>query len=63
MAEMTKEKFLQLQEELERLELAVAKGEETDNIDSRISELESIMENAPWILTPGEGCLPRHVSS
>ena len=60
MTEMTKEAFLQLQDELESLELAIAKGEETDNTDSRLKELESLMENAPWILIPGEGCLPRH---
>jgi hypothetical protein len=63
MTEMTKEAFLQLQNELESLELAIAKGEETDNTDSRLKELESLMENAPWILIPGEGCLPRHVSA
>ena len=53
MTEMTKEAFLQLQDELESLELAIAKGEETDNTDSRLKELESLMENA----------LPRHVSA
>ncbi|AKJ37126.1 hypothetical protein U876_24210 [Aeromonas hydrophila NJ-35] len=63
MAAMTKEKFLQFQDELERLNLAIAKGEETGDTNSRISELESMMENAPWILIPSEGCLPRHVSS
>lgn len=63
MTEMTKEAFLQLQDELEGLELAIAKGEETDNTDSRLKELESLMDNAPWILIPGEGCLPRHVSA
>ncbi|MDK3166754.1 hypothetical protein QPK60_21980 [Aeromonas caviae] len=44
MTEMTKEAFLQLQDELEGLELAIAKGEETDNTDSRLKELESLME-------------------
>ena len=59
MTEMTKEAFLQLQDELESLELAIAKGEETDNTDSRLKELECLMEDAPWVLIPGEGCLPR----
>ena len=54
---------MQLLGELEHLELTIAKGEETDNTDSRLKELESLMENAPWILIPGEGCLPRHVSA
>ncbi|GJA78133.1 hypothetical protein ACV1DG_23575 [Aeromonas hydrophila] len=59
MAEMTQEEFMQLQGELEHLELTIAKGEETDNTDSRLKELECLMEDAPWVLIPGEGCLPR----
>lgn len=49
MTEMTKEAFLQLQDELE-FGARHCEGEETDNTDSRLKELESLMENAPWIL-------------
>ncbi|MEI4942197.1 hypothetical protein U1710_10395 [Aeromonas caviae] len=56
---LTKETFLAMQQELEGLELSIAKGEEHPNVDSRIAELERLMEQSPWTLIPGEGCVPR----
>lgn len=54
---MTKGRFLQLQSELERLELSIAKGEETDAADYRVQEIELLMEQSPWYLHPDEGCM------
>lgn len=56
---LTQETFLAMQQELEGLELSIAKGEEHPNVDSRIAELERLMEQSPWTLIPGEGCVPR----
>lgn len=54
---MTKDRFLQLQSELEGLELSIAKGEETDATDFRILEIELLMEHSPWTLHPDDGCI------
>lgn len=54
---MTKEHFLQLQSELETLELSIAKGEESDATDSRVQEIERLMERSPWVLHPDDGCI------
>jgi hypothetical protein len=54
---MTKERYLQLQSELEDLELSIAKGQETDETDFRIQEIELLMEHSPWVLHPDDGCI------
>lgn len=56
---MTKERFLQLQSELESLELCIAKGEETDATDFRIQEVELLMKQSPWMMHPDEGCIAK----
>lgn len=54
---MAKARFSTLQTELERLEMSIAKGEETDATDFRIQEIELLMENSPWMMCPGNGCI------
>lgn len=56
---MTKDRFLQLQSELEGLELSIAKGEETDATDFRIREIELLMEHSSWTLHPDDGCIAK----
>lgn len=56
---MTKDRFLQLQSELEGLELSIAKGQETEATDFRIQEIEMLMRNSPWTLCPDDGCVPK----
>lgn len=58
---MTKDRYLQLQSELEGLELSLAKGEETDATDFRIREIELLMEHSPWTLDPDDGCIPKAI--
>ncbi|MDH2431013.1 hypothetical protein QCD60_30300 [Pokkaliibacter sp. MBI-7] len=54
---MTQSQFLQLQDELDQRLLACAMGQETDDTDLRIAELHSLLDDAPWTLVPGEGCI------
>ncbi len=56
---MTRDRYVALQEELETLELSIAKGQETDATDFRIQVIELLMSKAPWQLCPDEGCIPR----
>jgi len=45
---MTKSKFIALQNEWCDLEMEVAKGQDTPEIDARIIEIELLIESAPW---------------
>ena len=56
---MTKEQFLQLQRELEGLELAGAKGEDTGLTEKRVVEIDNLLENSPWTLCPDRGCIAK----
>ncbi|MDH1848074.1 hypothetical protein [Aeromonas caviae] len=50
---LTKETFLAMKQEWEGLVLSIAKGEEHPNVDSRIAELERLMEQSPWTRVTG----------
>lgn len=56
---MTKDRFQALQAELEGLELALAKGEETGDTDFRIQVIKQLMSQAPWQMCPDDGCIPK----
>lgn len=56
---MTKDRYLQLQAELEGHELSIAKGQETEETDFRIHEIKMLMDNSPWMLCPDDGCVPK----
>ena len=47
-AEMSKERFLQLQSELDRCETSIAKGQETERTGRRIEEIKLLMNCSPW---------------
>lgn len=55
---MTSDRYLALQAELEGLELAIAKGQETEATDFRIREVELMMENSPWTIDPDSPANP-----
>ena len=52
---ITSAKFQELQEELEWLVLAVARGEDTPTIDARVEEIHSLMDNSGWSIDPDSG--------
>lgn len=56
---ITKEQFLELQAVLEHMEMAWAKGEDKPEHEEVAQEIEKLMDDAPWQLIPGEGCVPR----
>ena len=63
--DMSKERFLALQAELEAQEMNFAKGQEvggaawpaTQAPCARVSVVEALMQAAPWSLHPDEGCV------
>lgn len=45
---MTKDEFIALSKEMEGLEMSIAKGEDTEQGDARLKEIDTLLENAPW---------------
>lgn len=54
---MTKEQFLAYQEEMEGIELTIAKGEETEATCKRMAQVEALMDASPWWLHPDHGVI------
>lgn len=58
---MSKEKYINLQQELEQLELSIAMGQDHDMTDYRIGEIKMMMEYSPWVMHPSYGCVDKKV--
>ena len=56
---MDKLRYLELQQELEALKLPIKQGQVDQRRDARIMEIEAMMGAAPWVLSPGDGCIPK----
>lgn len=54
---LTKDGFMALQRELENLELAIAKGQETETTDARLAEIVRQMDAGQWAMHPDDGCI------
>lgn len=60
---LSQAQFVNLQKELESLEMDLAQGQESDNTDFRIREIEGLMDASPWALHPDFGVLPKELAS
>lgn len=58
----SKEAFLELEREAYSLELAIAKGEETDLTDARLAEIDQLMEKSDWTLSNDYGVIKKSVN-
>ena len=47
---ITKERYAELQLECQGLEMEIAKGQDTPEIDARLREVNRLMDNAPWAM-------------
>lgn len=59
---LSKEAFLELQHESDLLELAIAKGEETDLTDARLAEIDQLMKQSDWMLSIDYGVIKKSVN-
>lgn len=56
----TKDHFLRLQDRLNQLNAAVAKGEdEIDGVNAQIYSIATLLDRAPWMMHPDKGCIPK----
>lgn len=55
--ELSKEAFLALQAEAEKLELAHASGQNLPEHESRLKAIDKLMDAASWTLHPDHGCI------
>lgn len=56
LSDISKEAFLVLQDEVEGLELAHAKGQDMPGSTERLEVIDRIMNGAQWTLHPDHGC-------
>lgn len=58
----SKQAFLELEREAYSLELAIAKGEETDLTDARLAEIDQLMKQSDWMLSIDYGVIKKSVN-
>lgn len=58
---MTRERFIELQHEMQQLEILLADGRETDETDFRVYTVELLMNGSPWTMHPDMGCVLKEV--
>ncbi|WP_370458209.1 MULTISPECIES: hypothetical protein [unclassified Cellvibrio] len=59
---LSKQAFLALEREAYSLELAIAKGEETDLTDARLAEIDQLMTQSDWMLSIDYGVIKKSVN-
>lgn len=59
---LSREEFSLLQDEAERLTLDIARGQETEETDARLSEIDQLMESSDWSLSHDYGVIKKSVN-
>jgi hypothetical protein len=62
MCSLSKENFWNLQLEAELLELSIAQGQDTPDTDARLAEVDRLMDQSDWSLSPDYGVIKTAVN-